>query len=74
MGGFGPALPLLQELQGTSAAVAGLHGTAIGAASMVAGMLNARIVHRFGRMKSIWLGLSIFNVGAIGFVLFPHAW
>ncbi len=74
MGGFGPALPLLQEQQGTSAAVAGLHGTAIGAASIVAGMLNARIVHRFGRMKSVWLGLSIFNTGALGFVLLPNAW
>ena len=74
MGGFGPALPLLQDQQGTSAAVAGLHGTAIGAASIVAGTLNARIVHRFGRMKSVWLGLSIFNFGALGFVIFPHAW
>ena len=74
MGGFGPALPLLQEQQGTSAAVAGLHGTAIGAASIVAGTLNARIVHRFGRMKSVWLGLGIFNTGALGFVLLPNAW
>lgn len=74
MGGFGPALPLLQQEQGTSAAVAGLHGTALGLASIIAGALNARIVHRFGRMNSVWLGLSIFNVGALGFVLLPYAW
>ena len=74
MGGFGPALPLLQDQQGTSSAVAGLHGTALGLASIVAGILNARIVHRFGRMKSVWLGLGIFNAGALGFVLLPDAW
>lgn len=74
MGGFGPALPLLQEAQGTSGAVAGLHGTAVGLASIVAGALNALIVHRFGRMKTVWIGLITFNIGALGFVIFPNAW
>lgn len=74
MGGFGPALPLLREQQGTSAAVAGLHGTALGLASIVAGILNARIVHKFGRRNSVWLGLGFFNIGALGFVIFPDAW
>ena len=74
MGGFGPALPLLQEAQGTSGAVAGLHGTAVGLASIVAGALNALIVHRFGRMKTVWIGLTTFNIGALGFVIFPDAW
>ncbi len=71
MGGFGPALPLLQNYQGTSAAVAGLHGTALGIASIVAGYLNAPLVHRFGRYKSSWIGLLIFNLGALAFVIFP---
>ena len=74
MGGFGPALPLLQEAQGTSAAIAGLHGTALGVASIIAGAFNAHIVHRFGRITTVWLGLITFNIGALGFVLFPHAW
>jgi predicted MFS family arabinose efflux permease len=74
MGGFGPALPLLREEQGTSAAVAGLHGTAIGLASIVAGILNSLIVHHLGRRKSVWLGLGIFNIGALGFVILPNAW
>ncbi len=74
MGGFGPALPLLRGEQGTSAAIAGLHGTAIGLASIVAGILNARIVHKFGRRKSVWLGVGIFNIGALSFVIFPNAW
>lgn len=71
MGGFGPALPLLQEYQGTSAAVAGLHGTALGLASILAGYLNAPLVHKFGRYKSAWIGLLIFNIGALCFVIFP---
>jgi len=53
MGGFGPALPLLQEDQGTSGAVAGLHGTALGLASIIAGALNARVAHKFGRYHAI---------------------
>jgi len=61
MGGFGPALPLLQEDQGTSGAIAGLHGTALGVASIIAGYLNAPLVHKYGRYRSIWLGLVTFN-------------
>ncbi len=74
MGGFGPALPLLQADQGTSAAIAGLHGTALGVASIIAGYLNAPVVHKFGRYKSIWLGLTIFNIGALAFITLPDAW
>jgi predicted MFS family arabinose efflux permease len=74
MGGFGPALPLLRADQGTSAAIAGLHGTALGLASIIAGYLNAPVVHKFGRYKSIWLGLIVFNVGAMSFIVLPKPW
>ena len=74
MGGFGPALPLLQADQGTSAAVAGLHGTALGIAAIIAGYINAPLVHRFGRYKSLWIGSVIFNLGALAFVIFPSPW
>jgi predicted MFS family arabinose efflux permease len=74
MGGFGPALPLLQADQGTSAAVAGLHGTAMGISSIIAGSINARVAHKFGRPQSVWLGLIIFNVGAMAFIVLPKAW
>lgn len=68
MGGFGPAIPLLQVDQGTSGAIAGLHGTALGLASLVAGVLNSRVVHRFGRYRAAWIGISIFLFGAFFFV------
>ena len=73
MGGFGPALPLLRDLQGTSAAVAGLHGTALGIASIVAGQLNAPLVHRFGRYRSSWIGLFTMCLGVLAFVSLPEA-
>ena len=74
MGGLGPALPLLQEDQGTSGAIAGLHGTALGVASIIAGYLNAPLVHKYGRYRSIWLGLVIFNLGAMSFIALPQVW
>jgi hypothetical protein len=36
LGGFGPAQPLLRADQGTSLTIAGLHGTAMGLASIMA--------------------------------------
>jgi MFS family permease len=69
MGGFGPAQPLLQSDQGTSGLVAGLHGTALGLSGLLAGQLNARMVHRFGRFTTSWLGMAVFLIGVISFVL-----
>jgi predicted MFS family arabinose efflux permease len=62
---------LLREDQGTSLTIAGLHGTAMGVASIFAGWANPRIAHRFGRSKSSWIGLSIFSAGLTLFVISP---
>lgn len=64
IGGFGPAQSLLQKNQGTSMTVAGLHGTAFGIASIVAGVINSRIAHRYGRERASWIGIAIYMVGA----------
>lgn len=71
LGGFGPAQPLLRTQQHTSLTVAGLHGTAMGVASILAGLLSPKLVHRFGRASTSWLGLGIFAVGLLMFVIFP---
>lgn len=71
MGGFGPAVPLLQVDQGTSGAIAGLHGTALGLSSILAGLFNARLVHRYGRYQSAWIGIALFLFGAFFFVTLP---
>jgi MFS family permease len=71
LGGFGPAQSLLSADQGTSLAIAGLHGTAMGVASIFAGWANPRIAHRFGRSKASWIGLAIFIAGLTLFVVSP---
>jgi predicted MFS family arabinose efflux permease len=71
LGGFGPAQSLLRADQGTSLTIAGLHGTAMGIASIIAGWANPRIAHRFGRSKASWIGLSIFISGLTLFVVSP---
>lgn len=71
LGGFGPAQSLLRADQGTSLTIAGLHGTALGVASIFAGWANPRIAHKFGREKASWFGLSIFITGLTLFVISP---
>lgn len=65
LGGFGPAQPLLQDDQGTSGTIAGLHGTAMGIASIFAGLTLPWIAHRLGRSNAGWTGLVIFSGGLI---------
>jgi len=71
LGGFGPAQSLLRADQGTSLTIAGLHGTAMGIASILAGWANPRIAHRYGRSRASWIGLSIFITGLTLFVISP---
>lgn len=71
LGGFGPAQSLLRADQGTSLTVAGLHGTAMGVAAIMAGYANPHIAHRFGRTRAGWIGLGIFSIGLTMFVVFP---
>jgi MFS family permease len=71
LGGFGPAQSLLSADQHTSLAIAGLHGTAMGLASIFAGWANPRIAHRYGRSKASWIGLTIFITGLTMFVISP---
>ena len=65
LGGFGPAQPLLRSDQGTSLTIAGLHGTAMGLASILAGLTLPWLAHRFGRANAGWIGLTIFSFGLI---------
>jgi predicted MFS family arabinose efflux permease len=70
-GGFGPSQALLREDQGTSLGIAGLHGTALGVAAIIAGGFNSKLVHRFGRSNTTWIGLSVFSIGITFFVFAP---
>jgi predicted MFS family arabinose efflux permease len=70
-GGFGPSQALLREDQGTSLGVAGLHGTAMGVAAIIAGGMNSKMVHRYGRSNTTWIGLTVFSIGIAFFVFAP---
>jgi len=70
-GGFGPSQALLREDQGTSLGIAGLHGTALGVAAIIAGGFNSKLVHRFGRSNTTWIGLTVFSIGITFFVFAP---
>ena len=71
LGGFGPAQSLLRADQGTSLTVAGLHGTMMGFAAIIAGFIHPHLVHKIGRPKTSWVGLTIFCIGVPVFVLGP---
>ena len=71
LGGFGPGQSLLRAQQHTSLTMAGLHGTAMGIASIFAGLAGPRIVHRYGRATASWMGMTIFSIGVLIFVISP---
>ncbi|PZF99293.1 MFS transporter [Micromonospora deserti] len=65
--GFGPVVPLLRDEQGTSAAVAGLHSTAIAVGALLGGALFAPLARRIGRGPAIWTGLAGVAAGVSAF-------
>jgi predicted MFS family arabinose efflux permease len=71
LGGFGPAQPLLRTQQHTSLTIAGLHGTAMGIAAILAGFASPHLVHKFGRPSTSWLGIALFSTGVLIFVISP---
>ena len=69
LGAFGPSQPLLRADQHTSLTIAGLHGTSMGVAAIFAGYANSHLVHKFGRTRTGWIGLGIFSLGVVCFVI-----
>ncbi|MEU1751386.1 MFS transporter [Micromonospora matsumotoense] len=65
--GFGPVVPLLRDEQGTSAAVAGLHSTAIAVGALLGGAAFAPLARRVGRGVASWVGLGGVAVGITAF-------
>lgn len=65
---FGPAQPLLRDEQGTSHTVAGLHGTALALGTIIAGLLNTRIGHRYGAERASWIGMTIAALGIVDLI------
>ncbi|GAA0934993.1 MFS transporter [Virgisporangium aurantiacum] len=63
--GFGPVVPLLRDEQGTSRAVASLHGSALAVAALVGGAAFPFLVKRFGRPRVMWAGIAGMAVGVL---------
>jgi MFS family permease len=64
--GFGPAVPLLRDEQGTTRAVAGLHGTAIALGTIISAAVSVPLVRRFQRRGTL-IGATV--VAASGITL-----
>lgn len=69
--GFGPIVPLLRDEQGTSAAVASLHSTAIAAGAVAGGALYPLLSRRYGRGPVLWGGQAVIAACVLGFVVLP---
>jgi MFS family permease len=66
--GFGPVVPLLRDEQGTSRAVASLHGTALALGGILGGAALPWLVRRYGRRAVIGLGQVGMAAGLLGFL------
>ena len=62
---FNPSAPLIGDDLGVSSAVAGLHGTALAAGTVLAGVVSARVVGGLGRRGSIWVGAGGVVLGVL---------
>jgi predicted MFS family arabinose efflux permease len=63
--GMGPAVPLLRHDEGVSRALGGLHGTALAAGAVLAGLAGAWLTSRWGRRGVLRAGLSGLAVGIV---------
>jgi len=69
--GFGPSVPLLRDELGVSNAVSGLHGTALAAGSVLAGVGFAPLVAWLGRAAALRVALAGIAVGIAAYGLSP---
>jgi predicted MFS family arabinose efflux permease len=66
--GFGPTVPLLRDEQGISRTLSGLHGTALAVGALVAAVVTAGVVSRWGRAVALWSGVVLLSAGVVLYV------
>ena len=69
--GFGPSVPLLRDELGVSNAISGLHGTALAAGAVLAGVGWPVLAGRLGRPATLRLGLLGLTAGVLAYCLVP---
>ncbi|WP_225755168.1 sugar MFS transporter [Actinotalea sp. Marseille-Q4924] len=72
--GFGPAVPLIAAEQGTSLALAGLHGTGMAAGTVIAGAMSSALAVRLGRRIQVLVGAGTLVVGVVALLLGSAPW
>ena len=72
--GFSPAVPLLAAEQGTSLALAGLHGTGMAVGTVLAGTISSTLAVRYGRRVQMLLGTGFLVAGVTGLLLGQVPW
>ena len=68
---FGPSVPLLRDELGVSNAVSGLHGTALAAGAVLAGVGWPVLAGRLGRPPTLRVGLVGLAAGVLAYCLAP---
>ena len=63
--GFGPSVLLLRDEQQVSRTVSGLRGTALAGGAVLAGLVGARLVRRWGRAAVLRVGLAGLALGIV---------
>lgn len=66
--GFSPAVPLIADEQGISRGLAGLHGTAMAAGTIAAGLISSTLAIRHGRKAQSLVG-CVALVGGVALLL-----
>lgn len=69
--GLSAALPILRAEQGISQSVAGLHGTALAAGTLLCGVSLGPLTRRFGRRRMVWWGLAGMNAAVLAIAALP---
>lgn len=72
--GFSPAVPLIAAEQGTSLALAGLHGTGLALGTVLAGVLSSPLALRWGRRVQVLVGAATLVLGIVVLLLGTVPW
>src|SRR5260221_10778520 len=70
----GNVIPFLQGEFALSYRVVSLHSSAFAVGIIVTGLFAERVVRRFGRRVSLWIGAGGLGVSALLLVVAPAAW
>jgi MFS family permease len=62
---FGPIVPILRQEQGTTRAVAGLHGTALAGGSLLSAAVSVPLVRRYGRRAVLLAACAVVSLGVL---------